>query len=128
MIIGTGIDLLSIPRLEKALARHPLLKKRVFTEGEIRTCERKVKPLGSYAGRFCAKEAAMKALGTGWGQGVGWQDVEVVGGAGKRPEIRFHRAAAKRFEKMGGASVHLSLTHEKDMAAAVVILEGERGG
>jgi len=124
MILGVGLDLLSIPRLEAALKRHPALKERVFTEAERHACERKSAPQGSYAARFAAKEAAMKALGTGWGKGVGWQDVEVIGGMGKPPGIAFHGAAARRFKAMGGTKAHVSLTHEKEMAAAVVILEG----
>ena len=73
MVLGLGVDLLSIPRFEAALRRHPRLLERVFTAAERRACERKRRPLGSYAARFAAKEAAMKALGTGWGRGVGWQ-------------------------------------------------------
>ena len=118
------MDLLSIPRLEAALERHPRLKERVFTEAERRACERKIASFGSFAARFAAKEAAMKALGTGWGQGVGWLDIEVSGGMGRPPGLTFHGGAAKRFEAMGGAEVHLSMTHEKEMAAAVVVIEG----
>jgi len=118
------LDLLSIPRLEAALERHPRLKERVFTEAERRACERKIASFGSFAARFAAKEAAMKALGTGWGQGVGWLDIEVSGGMGRPPGLTFHGGAAKRFEAMGGAEVHLSMTHEKEMAAAVVVIEG----
>jgi holo-[acyl-carrier protein] synthase len=123
MILGVGLDLLSIPRLEAALRRHPKLKERVFTEGERKACERKRDALGSYAARFAAKEAAMKALGTGWGQGVGWQDLEVVGGMGRPPAIAFRGAAKRHFEELGATRAHLSITHEKEMAAAVVILE-----
>jgi holo-[acyl-carrier protein] synthase len=123
MILGVGIDLLSIPRLEAALRRHPRLRERVFTESERKACERKRSPLGSFAARFAAKEAAMKALGTGWARGVGWQDLEVVGGMGRPPGIAFHGAAKTRFEEMGATKAHLSITHEKEMAAAVVILE-----
>jgi holo-[acyl-carrier protein] synthase len=125
MILSVGLDLLSIPRLKAALKRHPRLKERVFTEAERRACDRKSAPLGSYAARFAAKEAAMKALGTGWGQGVGWKDIEVVGGMGRPPSLAFYGAAATRFEAMGGAKTHLSLTHEKEMAAAVVVIEGQ---
>lgn len=125
MVLGLGVDLLSIPRFEAALRRHPRLLERVFTAAERRACERKRRPLGSYAARFAAKEAAMKALGTGWGRGVGWQDVEVVGGLGRPPAIEFHGAAAERFGRMGGRRAVLSITHEKEMAAAVVIIEGE---
>lgn len=123
MILSVGLDLLSIPRLKAALKRHPRLKERVFTEAERRACDKKVAPLGSYAARFAAKEAAMKALGTGWGQGVGWKDIEVVGGLGKPPGLALYGAAARHLEAMGGAKAHLSVTHEKEMAAAVVVIE-----
>jgi len=123
MILSVGIDLMSIPRLKAALKRHPRLKVRVFTVAERKACDRKASPAGSYAVRFAAKEAAMKALGTGWGQGVGWQDVEVVGGLGRPPGLAFHGAAADRFKAMGGTKAHVSLTHERETAAAVVILE-----
>lgn len=124
MILGVGLDLLSIPRLEAALKRHPRLKERVFTEAERKACEKKVNPLGSYAARFAVKEAAMKALGTGWAQGVGWRDLEVVGGMGRPPGIAFHGAAKGHFDAMGATKAHVSITHEKEMAAAVVVIEG----
>lgn len=125
MILAVGLDLCDVDRVEAAARRHPRILERVFTPGERAACERKSSPWASYAARFAAKEAAMKALGTGWGAGVGWRDVEVTGGAGQPPGMAFHGAARRRLESMGGFSALVSLTHERRAAAAVVILLGE---
>ncbi len=125
MIIGIGLDVLQVSRLRRAMERHPRLLRRVFTERERATCARKADPAVSLAARFCAKEAAMKALGTGWGGGVGWRDLEVAGGAGRPPRLELHGLAARRFATMGGRLALVSLTHERELAAAVVIFEGE---
>ena len=78
MIVGTGIDIAEVPRIAQALARHgDRFLHRVFTEGEIRYCDSKANRIERYAARFAAKEAAMKALGTGWNHGVRWRDIEV---------------------------------------------------
>jgi len=124
MIVGMGLDLVDTGRFEAAVRRRPALLKRVFTPGERSACERKADAICSYAARFAAKEAAMKALGTGWGQGVGWQSVEVVGGAWRgAPGLVLHGRALEHLHAMGGVRALVSLTHEKTMAAAVVILE-----
>ena len=124
MILAVGLDLCDVDRVEAAVRKHPRLLDRVFTPAERAACERKAFPWASYAARFAAKEAAMKALGTGWGGGVGWRDLEVTGGAGSPPGILFHGAARRRLEAMGGGSAVVSLTHEGRAAAAVVILLG----
>ena len=96
MIVGTGIDIAEVPRIAQALARHgDRFLHRVFTEGEIRYCDSKANRVERYAARFAAKEAGMKALGTGWNHGVRWRDIEVSRQPGGRPTITFHGKAAE---------------------------------
>lgn len=123
-IIGLGLDATEIPRIARLLERYgDRFTQRVFTEGEIAYCARKARAAESYAARFAAKEAAMKALGTGHAYGVVWRDVEVVRFVGP-PRIELHGAAAERFARMGGVSAHLTLTHTGDLALAHIILLG----
>jgi holo-[acyl-carrier protein] synthase len=124
MIVGTGIDIAEVPRIAESIKRFgDRFIARIFTEGEIRYCDSKANRIERYAARFAAKEAAMKALGTGWNHGVGWRDVEVGRQPGSRPTIIFHRKAAEFAKKLGASHVALSLTHTKDFAMAQVILE-----
>jgi holo-[acyl-carrier protein] synthase len=97
--------------------------RRVFTEGEIRYCDAKANRTERYAARFAAKEAAMKALGTGWNHGVRWRDIEVVRQPGSRPTIVFHGKAAEVAARLGAKNAALSLSHTADTAIAQVILE-----
>lgn len=96
---------------------------RIYTPGEVAYCRRRRDYASSFAARFAAKEAGMKALGTGRSRGVLWRDVEVVRTFGP-PQLRFHGGAARRFAEMKGASAFLTLTHAKEMAIAQVILVG----
>ncbi len=124
MIVGTGIDIAEVPRIAASIERFgDRFLRRVFTEGEIRYCESKANRAERYAARFAAKEAAMKALGTGWNNGVRWRDVEVCRQPGGRPTITFHGTAAEFAAKLGAARVALSLTHTAELAMAQVILE-----
>jgi holo-[acyl-carrier protein] synthase len=124
MIVGTGIDMAEVPRIASSIKRFgDRFVRRIFTEGEIRYCESKANRVERYAARFAAKEAAMKAIGTGWNHGVGWQDVEVSRLPGGRPTIAFHRKAAEFAAKLGVKHVALSLTHTAEHAIAQVILE-----
>jgi holo-[acyl-carrier protein] synthase len=124
MIIGTGVDLCEVPRLRDAIARHgQRLLHRVFTDHEIAYAERKANKFERYAARFAAKEAGMKALGTGWRGGLGWRDLEVTNQRSGRPTLTFHGVAAKIAEKMGVKSISLSITHTSEQAMAMVILE-----
>src|SRR5262245_65503054 len=94
MIVATGIDIVEIARIEAVLTRHgPRFQHRVFTADEIAYCDRRASKYESYAARFAAKEAFMKALGTGWADGVGWQDIEVVRGETGRPSLSLARRA-----------------------------------
>ena len=124
MIVGTGVDIAEVPRIRKSIERFgQRFLHRVFTHGEIAYCERKASRFESYAARFAAKEAGMKALGTGWSHGVRWRDIEVVRPKGQRPTIQFHGQAAVIAEKLGARNIALSITHTREQALAHVILE-----
>jgi holo-[acyl-carrier protein] synthase len=124
MIVGTGIDIAEVPRIAESIQRFgERFLRRVFTEGEIRYCDSKANRVERYAARFAAKEAAMKALGTGWQRGVRWRDVEVAHEPGGRPTILFHGKAAEYFARLGAARVALSISHTAEQAVAQVILE-----
>ena len=125
MIVGTGIDMAEVPRIARSIARFGgRFLKRVFTEGEIRYCDSKANRAERYAARFAAKEAAMKALGTGWNHGVRWRDIEVQRQPGGRPTLAFHGKAAEVAARLGTKNIALSLTHTERQAFAQVILEG----
>jgi holo-[acyl-carrier protein] synthase len=124
MIVGTGIDVIEVPRLAAAVQRFgDRFLQRIFTEGEIRYCDSKANRLERYAARFAAKEAGMKALGTGWNHGVRWRDVEVRRQPGHRPTLVFHGKAGEFAARMGVANIALSITHTETQAMAQVILE-----
>ena len=124
MIVGTGVDIAEVPRVAQALERFgDRFLRRIFTAGEIRYCDSKANRVERYAARFAAKEAAMKALGTGWNHGVRWRDCEVVRFPGGRPTIVFHGKAGEFAAKLGVKNAALSLTHTSQQAFAQVILE-----
>jgi holo-[acyl-carrier protein] synthase len=127
-ILGTGIDLIEVDRIERAINRPRTgarFRARVFTDGEVAYCESRGRPrYQSYAGRFAAKEATMKALGTGWNRNVGWSEIEVVRQRGRAPTIRLSGKAAEFASKRGIAAFHLSITHTANTAMAHVIAEG----
>ena len=124
MIVGTGVDIVEVPRIAEAIARHgERFLRRIFTEGEIRYCESKANKVERYAARFAAKEAALKAIGTGWGRGVGWREVEVRREPGGRPTVGFSGRAAEIAARLGMKRASLSLSHTAEHAIAQVILE-----
>ena len=126
MIVGIGVDACEIARMEKALdgPTGARFRERVFTDGEQAYCEgRRRGRLESYAARFAAKEAAMKALGTGWAQGVSWHDLEVASVEQERPRLRVQGRAAALAQDAGIARWHLSLSHTTTTAIAWVIAE-----
>src|SRR5213595_3998733 len=124
MIVGSGIDIAEVPRIAQAIARFgERFLRRVFTDGEIRYCDSKANRIERYAARFAAKEASMKALGTGWNHGVRWRDIEVHRQPGKRPTIRFHGKAAEFAGRLRASNVALSISHTPEQAIASVILE-----
>jgi len=124
MIVGTGIDIAEVPRIRQSIERFgERFLQRIFTVGEIRYCDSKANRVERYAARFAAKEAAMKALGTGWNYGVRWRDCEVVRMPSGRPTIAFHGKAAEFAAKLGVKNAALSLSHTEVQAIAQVILE-----
>jgi holo-[acyl-carrier protein] synthase len=123
-ILGLGIDATDIGRIADTLERYgDRFVRRVFTEAEAAYCTRRKVPAIHFAGRFAAKEAAMKALGTGHTHGVLWRDVEVVRHGGP-PQLALHGGAARRFASMGGVSSLVTITHSDDLALAQVIILG----
>ena len=114
---AAGIDLIEIERVERALARHPSLAARIFTPGERAFAESRARPGRHLAARFAAKEAALKALGLG---GLRLHEVEVEGGGNTSPSLRLHGSAATVAHERG-AQLDVSLTHTRELAAAVVV-------
>jgi holo-[acyl-carrier protein] synthase len=126
MIVGTGIDIAEVPRIAATIERFGRrFVERVFTPEEIRYCESKANKAERYAARFAAKEAGMKAIGTGWYFGVRWQDIEVRRAPGGRPTVTFHGRAGEFFARLGAVRAHISLTHTKEFAMAHIILESD---
>jgi holo-[acyl-carrier protein] synthase len=124
MIVGTGIDIAEVPRIRQSIERFgDRFLQRIFTTGEMRYCDSKANRVERYAARFAAKEAAMKALGTGWNHGVRWRDCEVTRKPGGRPTMSFHGKAGEFAAKLGVTNIALSLSHTAEQAIAQVILE-----
>ncbi|HYM12949.1 MAG TPA: holo-[acyl-carrier-protein] synthase [Bryobacterales bacterium] len=124
MIVGSGIDLADVPRIRRSIERYgERFLSRVFTPAEIAFVERKKNRFERYAARFAAKEAAMKAIGTGWKRGVTWKDVEVTNLPSGKPTLHFSGKAAEFVARLGVKSVALSLSHTEELAIAEVILE-----
>jgi holo-[acyl-carrier protein] synthase len=124
MVLGVGTDLIEIARIQQSIARFgDRFLRRVFTPREIDYCRRKKNAAESFAARFAAKEAGAKALGTGISQGVSWLELEVVRQSSGKPTLQLAGRAAQRALQLGVATVSLSLTHSKDIALAVVVME-----
>jgi holo-[acyl-carrier protein] synthase len=121
-IIGSGLDATEIDRIAAAIEKYgDRFVHRVFTAGEMAYCRAKRDAASSFAARFAAKEAAMKALGTGHSHGVFWRGIEVVRHGGP-PQLRFHGGAAARFAALGATRSLLTLTHSRELAIAHVLL------
>jgi holo-[acyl-carrier protein] synthase len=124
MIVGTGIDLVEIERIEQTVDRYgERFLNRVYTSAEQAYCQRKKRSAESLAARFAAKEAGAKALGTGISFGVSWLEIEVVREARGRPTLQFHGRAAEIAARLGVVRAALSITHTSDTAMASVVLE-----
>ena len=124
MIVGTGVDLAEVPRIKASIERYgEKFIRRIYTPAEIAYVERKANKFERYAARFAAKEAGMKAIGTGWRRGVTWQDFEVANLPSGKPTLRLHGVAARFAEKLGVRNISLSITHTKELGMAHVILE-----
>lgn len=124
MIVGVGIDVAEVDRVRDAIERHGTrFVERVFCSSEIAYVENKANRYERYAARFAAKEAGMKAIGTGWRRGVRWRDFEVTNLPSGRPTLQFHGVARKIAESLGVRNVALSITHTAREGSAIVILE-----
>ena len=128
VIVGVGIDHVDAGRIAGLLERFGERgERRLFTEGELERCRDRPRPAECLAARFAAKEAFVKALGTGF-RGMAWTDIEVRGREGDPPRLALHGGARAAFEGRGGTRTHVSLTHEAGSATAVVVIEGDKGG
>lgn len=126
MVVGSGVDVIEIARVARALERRgERFERRVFSEREIAECRRSARPADQFALRFAVKEATMKAVGTGWALGVRFADIESLMGAGRRGrlEIRLHGRTAARVQDLGAIRQHVSATHDRTHAFAIVLLE-----
>jgi holo-[acyl-carrier protein] synthase len=125
MIVGLGIDISEVNRIREAIERHgDHFLKRIYTPSEIAYCKKHRDPFERFAARFAAKEAAMKALGTGWRRGVRWVDIEVARMPSGQPTIKFYDATEKIAESLGVKRILLTITHSGNIAMAQVIFEG----
>lgn len=124
MIAGTGVDIIEVERVDRAIER---LGKRfiekVFTEAEAAYCGSRHRPALHYAARFAAKEAVLKALGTGWSRGIGWRDIETAGDSSRGPAVRLHGVAERVAREKSITAIHLSLSHTSTAAIAFAVAE-----
>ena len=128
MVVGLGIDMVQIARLEALFERHPeRAQSRLFTPAELEDCRGRANASECLAGRFAAKEAFLKALGTGLAEGLSWHDVRLSGGQGERPRLHASGPAAEKLDALGATGIHVSITHDGGVAAAVVVLERAGG-
>ncbi len=123
MVIGVGVDVLEVNRVKRLLDRDDRFLEKVFTRAEIGYCQAKHYREQHYAARFTAKEAFLKALGSGWRNGIGWQDVEVVNDELGKPTIRLHGRALEAFRSQRMRRIHLSLSHTREHAVSLVVID-----
>lgn len=124
-ILGLGVDICEIARMERALTRHPTMRERVFTPEEIAYCDAKARPAESYAGRFAAREATIKALG-GY-RGKRWQDISIARHPSGAPGIVLDGNAKRRADALGISKILITFTHEKTNAVAFAVAVHEDG-
>lgn len=127
MVVGVGVDVVEVERVRILLARHGrAFLRRVFTAREVSWCSRRARPEVHYAARFAAKEAVLKALGTGWAEGLAFTQVEVRRARSGAPSVVLTGAARARAKKTGATRLHLSLSHDAGVAIAFVLAEADR--
>jgi holo-[acyl-carrier protein] synthase len=131
MILGTGIDIIKVERIERMVGRYGArFTAKVYTDEEVAACERRQRQLRAttsfedYAARWAAKEAVMKALGTGWRQGVKFREIENYNLPTGKPMVRLHGRAREIARELGAEHIHVSISHEREFAVAFVVLEG----
>jgi len=124
MIVSIGIDIIEVARIREVLVRTPRFGERVFTPAERAYCDRRGAAAAQhYAGRFAAKEAALKALQTGWRGGISWQDIEIASRDSGAPYLILHGLVKDLFNSSGATAAHLSMSHTNEHAIAQVVLE-----
>jgi holo-[acyl-carrier protein] synthase len=123
MIIGTGIDIIEVERVAQRVGSDNGFREMVFSKEEISYCSSKAFPFQHYAARFAAKEAFLKAVGRGWDSGLLLHEIEIGNEPGGRPSLRLSGQTGKELAYLGIRTIHLSLSHLKTMATAIVILE-----
>jgi len=124
MILGIGTDIIAVDRIARVIQKNPRFIEKVFSQREQLYCKSKANPAQSYAARFAAKEAVMKALGTGWDNGISWIEIEVLNDAKGKPDIVISNKTKALVESKGVRRIQISLSHEQQYAIAFVILEG----
>ncbi len=127
MVFGIGTDIIEVRRVERALQRTKRLKERVFTEREIAYCESRGKSAQHFAARFAAKEAFLKAMGTGWQGGHRFDEIEIVNNEQGKPEVVVSGRVRAFCQRNGITGLHVSLSHIRDLAKAIVVLEKDSG-
>jgi len=123
MIYGTGTDIIEVARIQKVMERDIGFRDKIFTPGEIAYCETKKNKFQHYAARFSAKESFLKAIGTGWRFGIRFADIEVYHDELGKPYIRVYGKAEELLADLKISKIHVSLSHLKELATAIVILE-----
>lgn len=126
MILGTGIDIIEVERIAEKIGKGQGFRELVFSPEEIAYCEKQTHKNQHYAGRFAAKEAFLKALGTGWLNGTAFHEIEILHNSNGQPQLQLKGATAQTLASYKIGRIHVSLSHQKSMATAIVILEGER--
>jgi holo-[acyl-carrier protein] synthase len=127
LIFGAGIDIIEVGRIQKVMEKDIGFREKIFTPEEIEYCEKMKNKYQHYAARFSAKEALLKAIGTGWRFGIRFADIEVIHDEYGKPLIRLYGKAEELARQEGITAVHVSLSHVKEMATAVVIMEKSAG-
>jgi holo-[acyl-carrier protein] synthase len=123
MILGIGIDIIEVERIANSVGRDAGFRELVFSKEEIKYCNSKASPYEHYAARFAAKEAFMKALGSGWSSGLSFNEIEVINLGNGKPVLQISGQTEKELAPLGIQIIHVSLSHLKTMATAFVILE-----
>ncbi len=123
MIFGIGTDIIEVNRIAIKLEKEESLKETLFTSKEIAYCEKLKSKNQNYAARFAAKEAFFKALGTGWREGMAYKEIEIINNKLGKPEIFLHGKAKEYSDKLSLKNIHLSISHIKEIANALVIIE-----
>ncbi len=123
MIKGIGVDIIDVARIKKIIAGNARFVEKIYSPDEIRYCRTKYRKEVHYAARFAAKEAFFKALGTGWRYGMKWQDISVENDELGKPEIKLTGKTLENFKKKQCTHIHLSISHTREYAAAVVVIE-----